>query len=363
MAPIKSVTLRPGKKSIRRDSEKFEIVEDDNLSIRSIDTRDSRDEPFSTGPYDTPSALTPPPKLEGIEEGMRCEVAIQYRDRRGLYGWRTVLAVEEMEAEPPFVLAPNEEWLKQFAVIARKRHIPAGRGGSDLDCVRIRSPLLKPILRDLCKDYPGFAGHKAKSLFAMDMYHPFDGLFHCWSDLLRLEEEHANLETRQHIKLLHDLLEPQFQKPLKNLEECRINGNITFGVLWTIFKPGDLIYRKDDHDRECVERVDDMYYGTNSDRKAFKVESKMVCWDGQRFGYRLSCGWFYDFSGTMSLTDLAAVPLDFHPDRVAIKERMMKRGEKFQALAGCQLKAYSGPQDQAAKKLHITGRASDHTVS
>ena len=43
-----------------------------------------------------------------------------------------------------------------------------------------------------------------------------------------------------------------------------------------------------------------MYYSTNSNRRAFKVESKIVIWDGQRFGYGLSTGWFYDFSGAMS---------------------------------------------------------------
>ena len=79
----------------------------------------------------------------------------------------------------------------------------------------------------------------------MDMYDPFDGLFHCWSDLLRLEEEHANLEAREHIKLLHNLLEPHFKRPLMELEECRMNGDITFRALWTIFKPGDLVYRKE----------------------------------------------------------------------------------------------------------------------
>ena len=45
--------------------------------------------------------------------------------------------------------------------------------------------------------------------------------------------------------------------------------------------------------------------------------------------------------------DLPAVPLEIHPDKAAIKTRMMKRGEKFQQLAGFHLKAYTGPEGEA----------------
>ena len=383
MAPVKSVTLRPRKDLPVQGPSGNDVIEDDTLSIRSLDTRNSRDEPVSPllcprSFYPMPRAITPPPKVEGIEEGMRCEVANQLRDRRGLYGYRTEVPKEaketkeaededevkkDREEEPNHVLHPDEEWIKQFAILARKRFNASAKDRSDLDSIRIRSPLLKSILRELCKDYPGFGGHKGKSLFAMDMFDPFDGLFHCWNELLRLEQEHANPEARDHIKLLHDLMQPHFNKPLKKLEECRANGNITFNALWTIFKPGDLLYRKDIHGRDCVEIVDDMYYGNNNDRRAFKVESKMICWDGKQFGYGLACGWFYDFSGTMSVMDLPAMPLDIHPDRVAIKARMMKRGEKFQQLAGCHLKAFTGPPGEAAYRPSRNNKASTETVS
>ena len=309
MAPEKPIALRPGKKTpsfLRRKSEKVEKVEDDSLSIRSIDTRDSRDELFSPTSFDSmpreARTITPPTKVEGIEEGMRCEVATQYRDRRGLFGYRTEVPSEEKDEEPNHVLHPDEEWLNQFAILVRKRVNPSAKGRSDFDSIRVRSPLLKPILRDLCKGYPGYGNHKGQTDFALDMFDPFTSAFHCWNDLLRLEQEHTNPETRDHIKLLQDLLEPEFKKPLKKLEECRMNGNITFNYLWAIFKPGELIYRKDINGRECVERIDDMYYCINNDCRAFKIESKMVCWDGKRFGYRLSDGWFYSFMGTTSIT-------------------------------------------------------------
>ena len=245
MAPVTSATLRPGKSPIRRDSERIEIVEDDALSIRSIDTRDSYDESSASWrPSDAPRRpATPPSKLEGIEEGMRCEVASQFYHRLGLGGYRTEVAAEDEEAAPTCILRPDEGWLKQFAILARKRRAPAAKAGFDLVCILIRSPLLKAILSDLCKDYPGFSGQKGKSLFTMDMYDPFDGLFHCWTDLLRLEEEHANPEARAHIKLLHGLMEPHFKQPLKKLEECRLNGNITFNALWTIFKVRTLVFQ------------------------------------------------------------------------------------------------------------------------
>ena len=61
--------------------------------------------------------------------------------------------------------------------------------------------------------------------------------------------------------------------------------------------------------------------------------------------------------------DLPAIPLDIHPDRVAIKERMMKRGANFQMLVNSsQLKAYTHQQGEAAYSLRKTPKAFSHTV-
>ena len=61
--------------------------------------------------------------------------------------------------------------------------------------------------------------------------------------------------------------------------------------------------------------------------------------------------------------DLPAIPLDVHPDRIAIKERMMKRGARLQYLANSgELQAYTRQPSAAPYSLRKSPKAFVHRV-
>ena len=314
---------------------------DDNLSIRSFTSSNgSRDEKMSAQPCQPPPCtVTPPERLEGITEGMRCESATQYRHRNGLHGYAT--AVETPAGDEGEVLHPNEDWLDQFAIVVMKKRCTTAKGGSETEKIRIRSPLLKTALSEAFKDYPGYS--TAESLFSIMLSAPFESLVHNWENLNNLAESHSDPETREHLQILQDAVWPVVEKPLKKIEECKIHGNITFPSLWTIFKPGQHIYRKDYLGREVIEKIQGAYYEPSKGGEIFRVVSDAVCWDGVRFGTGTSTGNFGDDGGAMNLSDLPAMPLEMHPDREGIKARVLKRARKFAGLTKCEVKTYTGP--------------------
>ena len=315
---------------------------DDNLSIRSMDS--SRDEMFSSRSFDRPKpACTPPHRLEGVKEGMRSEPATQIRQKDGLNGYATVINTPSGDDE---VLHPNDDWLKQFAVVVQKRRRASAPGGSEIEMVRVRSPLLKAILSEHLAAYPDYSN--AKSLFTMDIRAPFAPLLHSWDAIVRLMEEHPDSETRAHLKVLHDALVETLEKPLKKFEECRSTGRITYNSMWTIFKPGQLIYRKDVADEELIVKVVSANYGFDGDNaECFMIDGEYVCWDGNRFGLAAARYDLYDLGKVMNITELKAMPLDMHPDREAIKARVLKRGQKYAKFTRTELKAYTGPEGEA----------------
>lgn len=314
---------------------------DDILSIRSFTSSNgSRDEKMSALPCQPPPCtVTPPVRLEGITEGRRCESATQYRHPNGLHGYATT--VETPDGGEGEVLHPNEDWLDQFAVVIMKKRCPTAKGGSEIEKIRIRSPLIKVALSEALKDYPGFS--TAESLFGVMLNAPFESLVHNWDIISNLAEKHCDSETREHLQILQDAIWPVVEKPLKKLEECMLHGNITYSSLWTIFKPGQLIYRKDYLGREVIEKIQSTYYECIKGEEVFRVVSDAVCWDGARFGTGTSTGNFGDEGGAMSLSDLPAMPLEMHPDREAIKARVLRRAQKFASLTKCEVKAYTGP--------------------
>ncbi|KAL8822187.1 MAG: hypothetical protein Q9191_007072 [Dirinaria sp. TL-2023a] len=314
---------------------------DDNLSIRSFTSSNgSRDEKISAEPCQPPPrTVTPPVRLEGITEGMRCESATQYRHRNGLHGYATT--VETPDGGEGEVLHPNEDWLDQFAVVVMKKRCTTAKGGSETERIRIRSPLIKAALIEALKDYPGYS--TAESLFGIMLNAPFESLVHNWEILDNLAESHSDAETRGHLQVLQDAIRPVVEKPLKKFEECKLHGNITYSSLWTIFRPGQFIYRKDYLGREVIEKIQSTYYDCSKGDDIFRVVSDAVCWDGARFGTGTSTGNFGDEGGAMSLSDLPAMPLEMHPDREGIKARVLKRARKFASLTKCEVKTFTGP--------------------
>ena len=291
---------------------------------------------FTRSRSSSPSRHRSPSKDVYVEAGMSCEAKSLYEGPKKCIcciNWVGKTA-EEIEEAKELTRNPHGG----SALLIRKRN---GHGGEEpfvLHSIVIQSPLIKEALQKVLEGYPGVM----PELDDLSFDAPFEPLFHRWDELTQAARDETSTETRKHLKILCETLEPEFEKSRKTLRECRMHGVITFESLWVIFKPGDLIYSNVDG-QECVTRLKEVSYDIAPlGRSFFELQCENIDWDGYYFGHGVVDIPINVFKGTASTTYLSAMPLDLHPDRLAIKERLTARGEKFEKLRGYHFKSYNG---------------------
>ena len=277
-----------------------------------------------------------PPKMEIlVEEGMACKVVSLYEGPEKCMCCINWVSKNADEVEKTKVVTSNLHG--DAAVLIRQRN---GHGGEDpfmMHSITIQSPLIKSALQKVLKGYPGVSPELDNVTFDA----PFESLFHRWDALLKASRDESSTETRKHLKILVDILEPEFAKSRNILRECRTHGVVKFESLWLIFTPGDLVYSVADG-QECITRLNEASYVTSHGKRYFELLSENVDFDGHGFGFGACDIQMDNYRGTMKTTDLVAMPLEMHTDKLNIKERLTKRGRKFEQLRGYNFKAYKG---------------------
>ncbi|MCJ1393254.1 hypothetical protein MMC18_006126 [Xylographa bjoerkii] len=277
-----------------------------------------------------------PPKMDTmVEEGMACKAVSLYEGPEKCTCCINWVSKDADEVEKAKVMTNNLHG--DAAVLLRQRN---GHGGEDsfiVHSITIQSPLIKSALQKVLKGYPGVSPELDNVSFDA----PFEPLFHRWDALLKASREETSTETRRHLKVLVDILEPEFAKSRNVLRECRTHGVIKYESLWLIFTPGDLVYSVVDG-QECVTRLNEASYVNTHGKKYFELLSENVDFDGHVFGFGACEIQINKYQGTMKTTDLVAMPLEFHMDKFNIRERLTKRGRKFEQLRRYNFKAYKG---------------------
>ena len=280
----------------------------------------------------------PPQSDTAVELGMSCEAKSLYEGPSKCeccINWVDKTAEEVEEAR-----AMTTNLHGDAAVLTRQRN---GHGGEDpfmLHSVVIQSPLLKKTLQKVLKSYPGISPELNDLTFEA----PFVPLFHRWEELLEAGRNETSTETRKHIKVLCDVLEPEFAKARNTLHECRVHGVIKFESLWVIFKPGELIHCTIDG-QECIAKLREASYVKSplSGKLNFELQSEVVDFDGSMFGYGLEYTQLGQYRGTAHTKDLAAMPLEMLPNKLNVRAKLVDRGRKFEKLRGYNFKHYAGP--------------------
>ncbi|MCJ1404796.1 hypothetical protein MMC11_008022 [Xylographa trunciseda] len=282
------------------------------------------------------SSENSPPKMETmVEEGMACKAISLYEGPEKCMCCINWVSKNADEVEKAKVMTNNLHG--DAAVLIRQRN---GHGGEDpfvMHSITLQSPLIKSALRKVLKGYPGVSPELDNVTFDA----PFEPLFHRWDALLKASRDETSTETRRHLKILVDILEPEFAKSRNILRECRMHGVVKFESLWLIFTPGDLVYSIVDG-QECVTRLNEASYVVSHGKKYFELLSENVDFDGHVFGFGACDIQINNYRGTMKTTDLVAMPIELHADKLNIKERLTKRGKKFEQLRGYNFKAYKG---------------------
>lgn len=257
---------------------------------------------------------------------------------------------------PETIIVPAEDAESaQYALIVRNVKCYTGRKSLSIHSIVIQSEFLKTFLGKVLEGYPGVTA----TLERFEFTAPFKPLVHRWESFLKAREDNSLDETtKQHVDLLHQILEAELRDILAQKKDLIRNGVITHSLLWTLFEPDDVVIANIGGRQHAYLFTDD---GINCRTKAIILEVKFIDFDGHDFGYYDDMFEVPVFLGTAPITSLPAFPLRYHPDKEAIREQLIARGKIWEQHKGYHFKQYEGTatgflEDDKTKKYHVKSR-------
>lgn len=230
-------------------------------------------------------------------------------------------------SEPP---AENENTLSH-AIVIRNGKSEDSRKRTKVHSLVVQSPHLKKALSEIFRGYPGVFCGLSRLVFTA----PFKPFVHRWGKLLEYVERTDHTETMAaHLKLLHEVLRRELSDSIRAFEDYIKHGVITFDNVWMIFQPGATILAPNPLGEVSALEFLSGYYNEDSCGKNYQLQCNSVDWDGESFGWDTTCQTVPEFLGTCPIKCLRIYPLSFHPTKELIKAKLVKRGKKFESLAG-----------------------------
>lgn len=226
----------------------------------------------------------------------------------------------------------------RYALLIRNEKCYDGRKNLQIHSIVVQSPLLKESLGRIFEGYPGVT----TSLDRLTFDQPFQPFVHRWGRLVEEEQNEADPEAKSHLTLLRRVMETELKDTLQARDDFILNGVITYDTCWMIFEPGCTIFTIEEGKNRAVEFSVGEYTNFANTGKVYKITSTYVEWDGEQFGYWYNYIDIKEFGGTKKIDQLPAFPLDYHPSLERIKQDLVQRGRRFEALSGYHYKYYQG---------------------
>lgn len=175
-----------------------------------------------------------------------------------------------------------------------------------------------------------------------------------------MEKPDLEQQTKEHLKVLFDILNYEIGDKVKMLQDYMRNGVVCFKDLWMIFQPGTVVVSAHRGPLSAFEMVETEYMEDNQG-KFLQVRCDCVDSNGKEFGRYMEAIRISEFIGTKKITGLKVYPLHFREDKDELTAKLVKRGEMFERLAGHHYKEYSGKAITWTRQLNeveieITGR-------
>jgi hypothetical protein len=216
----------------------------------------------------------------------------------------------------------------------------------------IQSPFIKDALKAIVPEYQ----KRNLDYNHISFVAKPNNLFHFRDELFSYGQKlDLGSEAQWHMSLLLQYLQNELAGAIMAyslLVERSSSPSIDFNNLWTLFKPGDLVYVSPSASLDGVDlvmRYRSIKVSCQCDQSSHRFHHK---WSmsgeyldtrGSLIGFRVTSLQISYFEGTRHLDQLAMLPLRFLPQQEAIKRRMIARGRKFLGLQGCCHRQYKGP--------------------
>ncbi|KAF3064947.1 putative aaa family atpase protein [Daldinia childiae] len=307
----------------------------------SSDTVDLKQEPQETqvaqevsqGTKEEPQNAEQEPQEKDEEpKQMTCELALldkKYdKDGHKVYSKRN-----------PREDGDNPDWWKLYA-LTETRHFKES-GAFKRTRLHVNPQPLKQLLEDVIVGFP-YDPVDAQQEVEFDL--PAYCLFFYRKQLEevgteRFKDDESSLK---HLKLLLDWIDKVHEEAFKASQRFQSSDQrpISYEYLWTIFKPGCLLYTRVQGQPRAF-KLRGFWYETD-DEPCLAIRFRYVDYDGEKFGTRTDTFRIPKYSGVMRCEDLNIMPLDFHSSSSEFRTRLLERGRRFRELAGQHFMQYSG---------------------
>ncbi|KAK2017755.1 P-loop containing nucleoside triphosphate hydrolase protein [Colletotrichum eremochloae] len=268
-----------------------------------------------------------------VDVGMTSEIKSVYReDPRGAW--------EEWAPGSADLHSRETSDSMKFALIVR-RELRQGDTGAPilaLHSIVIQSRLIRAQLAPVFAGYPGINMNLKKIEFSS----PFHEFFYRWSEFVKARPRDDDSMEYKHYMLLFDIVQMEVTPHINQTEDLLVNGSITFDYLWAIFEPGSEIYSRVDGCDRIFHLTNSHYLTLPNGNLTFVLRCRFIDTDGDQFGF-LSTSLMVDkFGQVQPISGLSVIPLHQKMGVDEIRRKLEQRGRKFEALAGCQYRSYSG---------------------
>jgi hypothetical protein len=170
-------------------------------------------------------------------------------------------------------------------------------------------------------------------------------------------------KQRSLCKTLVKYLDDDYADTKKTLYPLLAAGNITFELLWALYRPNDVAvtscYGAWDEPR-CFKIDYAIKNATMMRGEWYCVEGKYMEYDGKNFGLGNFEANVEAFKGPRKITSLSCYPLKYHKDPDGVKKQIIERGRQFVDLEGMQYRFHKGlafhKKKKQVLKISVNGR-------
>ncbi|KAK4444618.1 AAA family ATPase [Podospora aff. communis PSN243] len=248
-------------------------------------------------------------------------------------------------------IGEQTNWYEKFALCVTRQYDTLNKQVQRTS-VQVNSKALKNILKKVIVSYPGQIFSSAD--IAIDF--PAHCLYHYRRELAAaLDDQVLGSDGEAHLPILLNFIEEQFAEEIKDEKNLLSQGVATFAHLWTIFRPGSLIFSQRNGQPVVCKLLWYSYVCGNC--PGLQLTLEYVDYDGDSFGTRNDSFKLPPYSGTTSIVQLGAFPLSYHPHAEAITNALTARGRRWEKLAGQNHMSYSGiATDTTGSRYNINSR-------
>jgi hypothetical protein len=172
-------------------------------------------------------------------------------------------------------------------------------------------------------------------------------LYHYLSDLEECcQNPDAALDrsTLEHLDLLLNFIRTAYASTTKRLGPLLEKHQITYELLWTLFKPNTLAYTKcfGTSQPRCVKYEFGERKKTKDGIEYFHIKARYLDFDGKVLGETSSEHTIEKFHRAKAITALELFPLKYYPGEEYIRAQLSEHGRKFLSMIDIYLCEYEG---------------------